>query len=329
MEDLTKEEFFEILRRYRLKQATAEEIKLVNSYYDVFEVKPDILDSLDENGQIEIGEGIKEGLDLQLTFQERIADRKRNLRLAFRWVAAACVAALVFSALFFVKQRQAKQEIAAVQNKVPTTKKNNLVQLPDGSTVILSADSKIDYPTSFDGHAQRVVYLTGQAYFDVQPNPKKPFIVHTGNLVTTVLGTAFNIRALPGEKSITVTVTRGQVRVGDDKRTFSVLHPRQQIVYNIPDDEAVKETVDAEKIVEWKEDDLYFDDITISTASKILEERFDVRIAIGDEQLKNQRFTTTFGKAENLESILTSIVTFANASYVISQDKKQITLSPK
>lgn len=329
MEDLSKEEFGEILRKYRLKQASEEEIRLVHSYYDVFEVKPDRLGGLSEEEQNAIGTEIKEELDLQLAFQEGIADRKRKTRTVFRWVAAASVAALIATGVFISRQPDTKIPVSVVETKAPVAKKNNLVQLPDGSTVILSADSKIDYPTSFDGHSQRVVYLTGQAYFDIQPNPSKPFIVHTGNLVTTVIGTAFNIRALPGEKSITVTVTRGKVKVGDEKRTFSVLLPQEQIVYSIPDQEVVKETVNADKIVEWKEDDLYFDDITISTASGILEERFGVRIDVHNEQLKNQRFTTTFGKNENLESILTSIVTFANASYVISPDKKQITLSPK
>ena len=330
MEDLSKDEFLEILRKYRLDEATSEEKSLVNNYYKAFEINPDVLDTMHERQQNEIGAEIKEGLDLQLAFQERIADKRRNLRSITKWAVAASLAALVLASMFFIgKNRQILAPVSVVEKEPEVAKKNNLVQLPDGSTVILSADSKIDYPTSFDKEDKRVVYLIGEAYFDIQPNPKKPFIVHTGKLTTTVLGTAFNIRALPGESSITVTVTRGEVKVGNEKRTFSILHPREQIVYSINKDEAVHEVVDADKVVQWKENDLYFDDITISTAAGILEERFKVKITIGDEHLKNQRFTTTFNKDESLESILTSIVTFSDAAYEMSVDKKEITLSPK
>ena len=330
MEDLSKNEFLEILRKYRLKEATPEETQLVNAYYAAFDINPDVLKSLPEIQQNRIAAEIKEGLDLQLAFQERIADKKHNLRLIAKWAVAASMAALVLSGVYFMKKNgEISTPISVVKSDPEVARKNNLVQLPDGSTVILSADSKIDYPTSFDKQDKRVVYLTGEAYFDIQPNPAKPFVVHTGKLVTTVLGTAFNIRALPGESSITVTVTRGEVKVGNEKTTFSILHPREQIVYNVGKDEAVQEVVNVDKIVEWKENDLYFDDITISTAAGILEERFNVKITVDDEHLKNQRFTTTFNKDESLESILTSIVTFSDASYKMTPDKKQVALFPK
>ncbi len=329
MEDLSKEAFLEILRRYRSGTASDEEIALVHSYYEAFEFQPDILDTFTENERNEIEAEVREGLDIQLRFQDQIAKKRMSRKILIRWSVAASVAALVLSAFFLFKTADQQQSVSSTDTTRAVIRKNNLVQLPDGSTVILSADSKIDYPTSFEKESKRVVYLTGQAYFDIQSNPDKPFVVHTGNLVTTVLGTAFNIKALPGEKSITVTVTRGKVQVANQKRIFSVLLPQQQMVYDIPKDEAVREVVDAAKVVEWKEDDLYFDDITVSTASAILSERFQVAIEIKDEQLKNQRFTTTFGRDENLESILTSITTFSNATYKVSSDKKHIVLSPK
>jgi transmembrane sensor len=329
MENLSKDEFLEILRKYRLNTASAEEIELVHSYYEAFEVQPDILETMPEDEQTRIAEEIKSNLDMQLSFQERIDEKRHNRRVLIGWVVAASVAAIVFSVFLFNGRRKTREPVAQVATEAAASRKNNLVQLPDGSTVILSADSKIDYPTSFDKKAQRVVYLTGEAYFDIQSNPAKPFIVHTGKLVTTVLGTAFNIRALPGEKSITVTVTRGAVKVANENRTFSILHPQEQITYSIEKDEAVQESVNAEKIVEWTENDLYFDDITISTAADILEKRFLVKIRVTDEHLKNQRFTTTFNKEESLESILTSIGAFSNASFKMSADKKEITLSPK
>src|SRR5690606_2859673 len=90
---------------------------------------------------------------------------------------------------------------------------HRLLHLPDGSTVIVGVGSKLNYPSSFDSLRTREVYLEGQAYFDIRHNPQKPFIIHTGKVATTVLGTSFNIKAWPEDQDITVTVTRGKVRV--------------------------------------------------------------------------------------------------------------------
>lgn len=73
------------------------------------------------------------------------------------------------------------------------------MRLPDGSTVLLNEGSELSYSTSF-GKQAREVTLTGEGYFDVQHNLSKPFKVLTGNVTTTVLGTAFNIKAYPGSR---------------------------------------------------------------------------------------------------------------------------------
>jgi transmembrane sensor len=70
--------------------------------------------------------------------------------------------------------------------------------LPDGTTVVLNKKSKLSYPVEFTG-STREVFLTGEAFFDVAHNPSKPFKVHTGVFVTKVLGTAFSIKAYPGD----------------------------------------------------------------------------------------------------------------------------------
>ena len=77
---------------------------------------------------------------------------------------------------------------------VADKKEKQYVKLPDGSTVFLNAGSTIQVPEGF-GTVTRDVILTGEAYFDIHHDAKKPFIVHTGNVSTTVLGTAFNVKA--------------------------------------------------------------------------------------------------------------------------------------
>jgi ferric-dicitrate binding protein FerR (iron transport regulator) len=259
----------------------------------------------------------------EIIFQ--VAERKLPIWSAY---AAAVLVLLVSAFLFLRNNEKIEQEPVYVKNEKKANKPNNFVQLPDGSTVILTAGSKIDYPDSFDNKKKREVYLSGEGYFDIQRNPAKPFIVHAGKLSTTVLGTAFNIKALPGDESITVTVTRGKVKVSDQNKTLGTLIPDQQITYSTVKQEAVQQKVNAEKTVEWKREDLLFDDVTISNASRLIEERFGVKILINGERLKTQRFTTTFGKDENLESVLKSITEFNDARYELDTEKKEVIISP-
>lgn len=326
---MQQEQFLKILEKYRTGRATKEETDLIKAYYNAFEIQLDILDTMSEKDQEKLELEIKQYIDEQapekaeITFP--VAERKLPVWSAY---AAAVLVLLVSAFLFLRTHEKTKPEVVYVQNKKEANKPNNFVQLPDGSTVILTAGSKIDYPDSFDDKKKREVYLSGEGYFDIQRNPAKPFIVHAGKLSTTVLGTAFNIRALPGDESITVTVTRGKVKVSDQNKTFGNLVPDQQITYSTVKQEAVQQKVNAEKTVEWKREDLLFDDVTVSNASRLIEERFGVKIRINGERLKTQRFTTTFGKDENLESVLKSITEFNDARYELDPEKKEVIISP-
>ncbi|WP_163024732.1 FecR family protein, partial [Pseudomonas viridiflava] len=97
------------------------------------------------------------------------------------------------------------------------------VNMPDGSTVILNNNSSISYPKVFG--VKRAVTLTGVGYFDIRHDLKKSFTVHTGNLSTVVLGTAFNIKAYDRDHEISVTVTRGKVSVLDSNAALAILTP--------------------------------------------------------------------------------------------------------
>jgi len=259
---------------------------------------------------------------------EQIQIKSQHKKTWLRWVAAAAVVLMICSVELFIllKKPEQPQQVAHTSN---TAKQHRVVCLPDGSTVIVNAGSKLNYPSTFKGQARREVYLEGQAYFDIRHNEAQPFIVHTGSVETTVLGTAFNIKAWAAEGSITVTVTRGRVKVGDKQKIFGVITPNQQIVYSKTEDKALKKGVDANAYLAWKNDDLIFDDVTVGEASKLLEERFNVKITIADQEIKSGRFTTTFLKKENLKEVLESICEFTGAKFDYNKDKATVVISNK
>ncbi|HZJ19585.1 MAG TPA: FecR domain-containing protein [Pricia sp.] len=94
--------------------------------------------------------------------------------------------------------------------------------LPDSTKVILNVESKISYPSEFDPDTRKVV-LEGEAYFDVRHNARKPFLVKAGEIVTTVHGTSFNVRAYNDQTSIVISLERGSVSVHSLSNTMTGL----------------------------------------------------------------------------------------------------------
>lgn len=251
-----------------------------------------------------------------LTHDQKIIPMGRE-RALFTWrkvAASIAVVLLSVSALVSINFFLERENDQIAKTGWPTVE-HRFVKLPDGSTVLLNAGSKLDFPESFEGKASREVILTGEAYFDIRHDDNKPFIVHTGTLKTTVLGTAFNIKAYPSEKSITVTVTRGKVKVSDELKVIGVITPNQQITFDKVQQQAERQTVDSRNTIAWADKDIFFDDSTLEEVAIQLAERFKVAIRFRDEQLKGCRFTATFVRGEDLEQILNVICEFNGARY--------------
>jgi ferric-dicitrate binding protein FerR (iron transport regulator) len=121
------------------------------------------------------------------------------------------------------------------ENKSP---KSLFITLSDGTKVTLKKDSKIQVSKDF-GNQKRVVYLTGEAFFEVNKDPLNPFLVYAGGIVTKVLGTSFTIRAYQNESKTSVAVKTGHVTVYQEKSIKQNNHPDQILL--TPNQEAVFE----------------------------------------------------------------------------------------
>jgi len=137
-----------------------------------------------------------------------------SISTAVRRVAAAVFLMAVATFIFIYQKPSSKntalKNISAVVTK-PLSKQN--FYLPDGTHVWLHGNSKITYnKNSFDKEL-REVNLIGEAFFDVTKNPKMPFVIHAGVVNITVKGTAFNVKAYPGEKNIETTLLRGLIEI--------------------------------------------------------------------------------------------------------------------
>jgi len=201
---------------------------------------------------------------------------------------------------------------------VPANQKKQ-VMLADGSKIWVNAGSQLKYPQTFNGKT-REVYLSGEAYFDIKHDASKPFIIHTGKVITTVLGTAFNIKEDNLQHTVVVTVTRGKVSVANGNEALGTITPNQQISFNTVNKQHTKQDVDAKQAIAWQDTDIHFDDITFADAATQLQQRFKVKISFSNDKIKNCRFTGTAIEGEKLDKILKVICAFNNATYQIKAD---------
>ncbi|SMC80814.1 FecR family protein [Pedobacter nyackensis] len=256
---------------------------------------------------------------------DEATDQPVKLNPVRSWIIWAAATVLLGVLVFLYYGSNRSDSITPNQAEIVNNKTESLInlvavdehrkiKLPDGSIVILNNKSTLEFPEDFLGSTREVV-LKGEGYFDIKHNPEKPFIVHTGKISTTVLGTAFNIKAYDKENDVVVTVTRGKVMVKNEHKTLGIITPDQQIIFNKTEMKSLLKPVLASKTVEWQEKDLFFDDVTMDEATVQLAKRFNVNIKFANEQSKDCRFTATFLKEESLDEILQIITSFNHITY--------------
>lgn len=238
---------------------------------------------------------------------------KRDETIFRPWlkVAATVTAVLISSAaLYLVMDGQTDSE-KSFYTESPTPAQVSFVRLPDGSTVVLNNGSNLDFPPSFDNQKTRMVTLRGEAFFDIKHDETKPFIVRAGEVTTTVLGTAFNVKALPGDNEVTVTVSRGKVKVSAENKVMGVLTRDQQLT--VKNGKLSKsQLAPAREATAWMESDISFDNTTLKDALDELADRFQVQIKLVDAEAYDCRFTGSFANGETLEQILFVLGEFNN-----------------
>lgn len=144
--------------------------------------------------------------------------------------------------------------------------------LPDGTKVWLNAASSLHYPISFKGQKERVVELTGEAYFEVAHNAAQPFKVRAGNRVIQDIGTAFNVNAYSDEPGVVTTLVEGIVKVDGVQ-----LKPGQQATVTEGGEINIK-AVNTKDFTAWVSGQLSLDNVTVKQLMLQLSRWYDVDV---------------------------------------------------
>ena len=155
--------------------------------------------------------------------------RKFRMQIWQYAAVAVVVLAVAISGTFFYAKNM-YSEVAMIEKFTPAGGMIT-IELPDGSKVQTNSGTLLLYPEAFKGDT-RTVYLVGEANFKVKKDPEKPFIVRSGSMAVTALGTEFNVGAYPESNEIVATLLHGKIKVDcDEERRNYILHPGQQIIY--------------------------------------------------------------------------------------------------
>lgn len=206
-----------------------------------------------------------------------------------RWVAGAAAMAMAASIALLVGPGLLLRLEA---DYISATAELQRVGLEDGSTVTLSADSAI--AVSYSGDERRVTLLRGEAFFEVVPDPKRPFQVLAGEVRTTVVGTAFDVRRFNDD--VTVDVERGVVDVATMSGGISG-HERLEAGQSIrvePAGALTRSTISPQLVAAWRQGRLLTEGVQLRDAVDQLRRHFNGTIIISDGTLGSRRVTGAY-----------------------------------
>lgn len=177
------------------------------------------------------------------------------------------------------------------------------IYLPDGTHVWLNENSKLTFPEQFG--KERRVMLEGEAYFEVEHDRKRPFIVQTDKLNVRVLGTEFDVKAYPDDTSTEVFLDRGRVKVKAG-RDNEVLDPSQKLTYDHLTGEMITGWFSGR--IDWRSDIINASNRTLPELLRMVANYYDRSVMFDEEELnRTSVFTTKFGKEHTAEQVIAAL----------------------
>jgi transmembrane sensor len=285
---------------------------------------------------------LNDSIDTDAAFQEHrhkyqadfepVAEPQGHIRyLNIKKIGIAASVLLITAIAFLFYQSVKNKVIERSRFTEITTNKGSRkkIILPDGTQVWLNGSSKITFDNNMNSSPTRFVKLIGEAFFDVTKNKQRPFIIRTNKFSIKVLGTAFNVKAYPGDKKTEATLIRGMIEltINDSLQEKFILRPNEKFAmasYLNPRINAITPDISAEhrKLViedikpvqiaskqyieetSWVDNKLVFKNESLEELIPELERWYNVKIEITNDKVKHYHFTGVF-ENETLVQALT------------------------
>ena len=221
--------------------------------------------------------------------------------------------------------RQLEESVREIRyNKVEIPRGGEYqIVLGDGTRVYLNAQTELRFPESFANSEQRLVYLTGEAYFEVMHDSVKPFIVEAAGTRTRVMGTSFNIGAYDDENIVYTTLLSGRVEVsltGKDGVKPIILNPGEQSLWSKGKGEFTMKKVNTEDVIAWRYGIFVFNEDDIEIVTRVLSRWYGTKFVFDRECTGKHSFSGKMSKDEKLESILKILTLAGGPEFKVEKD---------
>lgn len=185
--------------------------------------------------------------------------------------------------------------------QINTLSQMDSVRMPDGSTIYLGANTSLFYSANYNKDTREVKLLKGNAFFDVAKNPDKPFIITSGEVKTTVLGTSFNI-SMEGD-NCQVTVHSGKVNVASGSHSVNLL-PNEEASFTAQDRLLAKRPASHSYLTQWHQQDLELKNVRLEEVLEVLKYKFGAVTDIKDTMILDTKVTVFIAQDANLQRII-------------------------
>ena len=236
-----------------------------------------------------------------------VAPRPLRSRALWRVAALVLVACATLTGILVHRGRRAA--VAPLREIATRRGQRATLRLPDGTRVDLGVASAIRYASAY-GRRERDVYLEGEAYFEVAPDPRKPFTVHAANAITRDRGTKFGVRAYPGASQVEVVVVEGSVDLSG-----LVLRVADLGRLDCSGRLGIEHGVDTAAWLGWRKDRLVFRNTPLRDALPQLGRWYDTDVQLGDSALGDYPLTASL-RGEPLDKVLDLISAALNVRVV-------------
>ena len=326
---MTSEEFNDLIDRYLTGKASPEETKLIDDFFNSQERKQTLPHyQLSDEMWCAVEKGIRKNNE-HARF-ERNATHRSQKRLSVQRILVPALVCLMAATGFYVQAVLLSAPSVAWVTSETARGQKSLITLADGSRVFLNSASSISYPETFDP-SEREIHLKGEGFFEIARDEKRPFTVRTGNVITRVLGTSFNIEAFEGQPT-KVSVATGKVQVESAENGAGksaeplILKPNEEAIYR-PHIGFSMSATDPDRFLAWKSQILYFDNNTLSEVAIKLGRWYNATVEFESESIRKCRINGRY-KEMDLQSVLESIqymheidYKFINQNHVILYGK--------
>lgn len=324
-----------LIDKYLAGICSAEEEAQLFDWYNSFKEAEDplLLISKEERSKLKLK------MLAEISNNTRLSTKSKQFgKIAF--YAAASIAAVLLLVSVLIKPDKAevfsevnKRSLTARVLFANNSNKIHKYKLPDNSIVWLKPKASISYNTNFINKIRKVDF-TGEAFFEIQKDKEHPFLIYSGDVVTEVVGTSFNIKANDRENTTEVSVVTGKVLVRSENRGKGLkpesvyLLPKEKVTYIKDVRQLVKLDVIDQSLDIWKKSTLSFDNAKVADVIQALNRAFKSKIVIADNDINSYTLKADFTDV-NLPTVMELLSKSLSITYKMQGDDIIVSQEPQ